>query len=598
MMRPLWNILETFCGDYEPAAVGARVASTGPGFRTTPQGQPPPLPAAEGHREGLLELHTSFGELLTFFCNNATMHGTIRLVCSSPNRIKRASWALLFVGALGVLYWQLGLLLEQYWRYPVVKAVSVHSERKHFPAVTLCDMNPYRPNPVHRHLEALDAFAQENIYSIYKFNFTPSARVPSPMPHFQLDREIRLQQLRHRGGQHKVGFRLCNSTGGDCFYRAYSSGVMAAREWYQFHYVDVLALLPTAWEHGHRRPRSRFVLSCRYDREDCQARHFRMFYHPTYGSCYTFKGIWVAQRPGIAHGISLILRARPQSHLPLLSTEAGIKVTIHGHDHTPFLEHRSFEIRPGTETTIGIREDEVRRLGSPYGHCTDSTEGMGVRLLYNTSYTLQACLVSCFQQLMVDTCSCGYYLHPLPAGAQYCSHTRHPAWGHCFYRLHQELEAHRLSCASRCPRPCRETSYKLSAGTSRWPSAKSTSSVAKVNIFYQELNYQTVEEAAVYSIPELLSAMGSLWSLWFGSSVLSVLELLELLLDTVALALTLGFRRLYRVQVARQAHTKHTQRIRASLTYTSCLVVTPLVFRRPKAGRKGVLRPEIPEFQV
>lgn len=49
-------------------------------------------------------------------------------------------------------------------------------------------------------------------------------------------------------------------------------------------------------------------------------------------------------------------------------------------------------------------------------------------------------------------------------------------------------------------------------------------------------------------MPELLSAMGSLWSLWFGSSVLSVLELLELLLDAVALTLLLGCRRLRRTQ--------------------------------------------------
>ena len=35
--------------------------------------------------------------------------------------------------------------------------------------------------------------------------------------------------------------------------------------------------------------------------------------------------------------------------------------------------------------------------------------------------SLQACLISCFQQLMLDTCSCGYYFYPLPPGAQYCS---------------------------------------------------------------------------------------------------------------------------------------------------------------------------------
>lgn len=96
----------------------------------------------------------------------------------------------------------------------------------------------------------------------------------------------------------------------------------------------------------------------------------------------------------------------------------------------------------------------------------------------------QACLVSCFQQLMVETCSCGYYLYPLPTGAEHCSSARHPAWGescprpptlpamsrgswqashmpltpppgHCFYRLYQDLETHRLPCTSRCPRPCR-----------------------------------------------------------------------------------------------------------------------------------------------
>uniref|UniRef100_H0VJS1 Amiloride-sensitive sodium channel subunit delta n=1 Tax=Cavia porcellus TaxID=10141 RepID=H0VJS1_CAVPO len=534
-------------------------------------------PLERGHREKLVEIHTSFGELLTFFCKNTTIHGTIRLVCSSPNRLKKVSWGLLLLGTLGMLYWQLGLLLEQYWRYPVIMAVSIHSERKLFPSVTLCDMNPQRPGSLHYHLEALDAFAQESIYSLYKFNFTegrdtPFPNVPDPKSPFKLDRGIQLQWLKHLGNQHKVGFKLCNSTGGDCFYRTYSSGVTAAQEWYHFHYLDILGLTPTAREDSHH---SHFVLSCRYNSEDCQAQHFRKFHHPTYGSCYTFEGVCTAQHPGITHKINLILRTEPRVGLPLLSTEADIKVMIHGHNHTPFLEHRGFSVRPGTETTIGIREDEVRRLGSPYSRCTDGAVSVDVPLLYNSSYTRQACLMSCFQQLMVESCSCGYFLHPLPAGAQYCSRARHPAWGHCFYRLHQALETHRLSCDSRCPRPCRETSYKLSTTTSRWPSAKSADWVldvlrgetpslslspgrsqaprsheAKVNIFYQELNYHMVDEAPVYSVPQLLSAMGSLWSLWFGSSVLSVIELLELLLDATALTLLLGFRWLHGAQVS------------------------------------------------
>ncbi|XP_021540026.1 amiloride-sensitive sodium channel subunit delta [Neomonachus schauinslandi] len=542
--------------------VGATAHAAG-GCPTFREAQRPLPPLLEGRpRERLVELHTSFRELFTFFCANATIHGAIRLVCSSQNGLKMASWGLLLVGALGVFCWQFGLLLAQYGRHPVIMTVSVHSELRLFPAVTLCDMNPHRPRSARYHLQVLDEFARENIHSLYKFNFSENRDVPFadaglPQPAFYLDRGIRLQRLSQPGGQNKVGFRLCNSTGGDCFYRAFSSAVTAIRQWYHFHYVNILALTPPAREDG-----GRFVFSCRFDGQDCRARHFRTFHHPTYGSCYSFSGVSAARHPGITRGISLVLRAGRQNHLPLLSTEAGIKVMIHGHDHTPFLEHQGFSVRPGTETTVGIREDEVHRLGGPYGRCTKGVEGVDVQLLYEASYTLQACLVSCFQQLMVETCSCGYYFYPLPSGAEYCSYARHLAWGHCFYRLYKDLGTHRLPCTSRCPRPCRESFYKLSAGTSRWPSSKAAdwilavlgkqrhrslsqspglrSNVAKVNTFYQELNYRTVDETPIYSVPQLLSATGSLWSLWFGSSVLSVLELLELLLDAIALMLLRG----------------------------------------------------------
>lgn len=168
-----------------------------------------------------------------------------------------------------------------------------------------------RPRLVLRHLELLDEFARENIDSLYKVNFSKgrdalSAAVPRREPRFHLDREIRLQRLSHSGSRGRVGFRLvsvparacghqglewgagpglllateltlpplpqCNSTGGDCFYRSYASGVAAVQDWYRFHYVDILALLPEVWEDSHGRQDGHFVLSCSYDGVDCQAR--------------------------------------------------------------------------------------------------------------------------------------------------------------------------------------------------------------------------------------------------------------------------------------------------------------------------------------
>eukprot|EP00069_Balaena_mysticetus_P016696 bmy_10023T0 len=352
----------------------AQAAGGGPGTRTCPQlpPSPPPPPPKEERGERLVELHASFRELVTFFCTNGAIHGTIRLVCSSQNRLKTASWALLLAGALGLLCWQFRLLFEQYWRYPAIMTVSYTqsgAQGKLFPSATLCDRNPHRPHPARRPLQALDNFARENIYSLYGFNFSdsvdvPGAEAPGPEPTLQLDRGIRLQRLSPLRGQNRVGCELRNSAGGDCVQQAYSSGVAAAREWYRFRCVNVLALPPAAHEDSHHSRGRHFVFSCCYDDQDRQAQHFQTPHHSSYGSCYTFNGVWATQHPGLTHA-----ECQP-------GPEAGIAVTIHTRDHTPFLEHRGFSIRPGTETTVGIREDEVHRLWSPCGHRTDSTGGM------------------------------------------------------------------------------------------------------------------------------------------------------------------------------------------------------------------------------
>ncbi|VCX41657.1 unnamed protein product, partial [Gulo gulo] len=61
-------------------------------------------------------------------------------------------------------------------------------------------MNPHRPRSARHHLQVLDEFAEENIQSLYKFNFSKNRDVLSaadrfPQPAFYLDRGVRLQRL-------------------------------------------------------------------------------------------------------------------------------------------------------------------------------------------------------------------------------------------------------------------------------------------------------------------------------------------------------------------------------------------------------------------
>ncbi|KAB0399494.1 hypothetical protein E2I00_015806, partial [Balaenoptera physalus] len=311
---------DTWVGSDRTAAAVAQAAGGGPGTRTCPQlpPSPPPPPPEEEHGERLVELHASFRELVTFFCTNAAIHGTIRLVCSSQNRLKTASWALLLAGALGLLCWQFGLLFERYWRYPAIVTVSIHSERSTAQALPV-------GHPCGR----------------------PGGRGPEPT--LQLDHGIRLQRLSPLWCQNRVGCKLVsvpalgglhgtrqrNSTGGDCIQQAYFSGVAAAREWYRFHCANALALPPAAHEDSHHSCGRRFVFSCRYDDQDRQARdkaavvpslqprgctqqgdgsgacaglsvapgsrRFQTPHHSSYGSCYTFNGVWAAQHPGLTH---------------------------------------------------------------------------------------------------------------------------------------------------------------------------------------------------------------------------------------------------------------------------------------------------------
>nr|XP_009481490.1 PREDICTED: amiloride-sensitive sodium channel subunit alpha-like [Pelecanus crispus] len=538
----------------------------------------------EEKKEGLIEFYDSFKDMFEFFCKNTTIHGTIRLVCSDSNRMKTAFWTLLLLASFGMLYWQFALMFSQYWAYPVVLTMSIHSEPKMFPAITICNLDPYRFELVSEHLVQLDQMAEESITFLYGINTSASLfHMNEKNIHvkdlssignlsrssFKLSQNfslLRMPDHSNRSGKKdsSVGFRLCNATGGNCFYKTYSSGMDAILEWYRFHYMNIMSQLPVIINvSDHEEQIEDMVYSCQYDGEPCRPSDYVHFHHPVFGSCYTFnsKGtdpFWTATKPGVPYGLSLILRAEQKDHIPLLSTVAGVKVMIHNHNQTPFLEHEGFDIRPGIETTISIQQDEVNRLGGNYGKCTMDGNDVNVKLLYNNSYTLQ----------------CGYYYYPLPPGAEYCNYNKQPAWGHCFYQLYNRLRNHHLNCFDQCPKPCRESLYKVSAGTAKWPSAKSQdwirqalrhqngynstsnrNDIAKVTIFYQQLNYQSVNESPLLSENLLLSSMGSQWSLWFGSSVLSVVEMFELLIDTLVLCLLFCYQRFRSKKTLKVTHT-------------------------------------------
>ncbi|XP_038629974.1 amiloride-sensitive sodium channel subunit alpha-like [Scyliorhinus canicula] len=466
--------------------------------------------------EGLIEFHGSYREILQFFCSNTTIHGAVRLICSERNRMKTGFWAALLAITMGVMYWQFGLIFGQYGLYPVSIALTVDSRTLKFPAVTICTLNPYRYKNVQEDLCELDRLTEEALYTLYGYKSParkgdplppPSPRRRGVFPHqlslrllgpgrqHQPTLEIggrraqgrgngsRLSAWLHnpplsRNSSWKIGFQLCNESGDDCFYNWHSSGVDAVREWYTFHYVNVMTRVPSAQGVHDDARIADFVFDCKFNGLSCGKSNYTRFHHPIYGNCYTFNGInssyqWKTSKTGKDHGLSLLLKTVQNDYIPLLSTEAGARVMVHERNKFPFMEDGGFDIRPGVETSISMRKEEVRRLGGDYSDCTQDGSEISVQNLYRSDYTQQACVRSCFQITMVSRCGCAYYFYPLPPGAEYCNYNKHTAWGHCYYRLSKEFSEDVLNCFKTCRKPCRQTEYQMIAGYANWPSKNS-----------------------------------------------------------------------------------------------------------------------------
>ncbi|CAH2319914.1 amiloride-sensitive sodium channel subunit delta [Pelobates cultripes] len=537
----------------------------------------------EEKKEGLIEFYDSFSDMFEFFSSNTTIHGTIRLTCSKTNKMKTTFWVLLFIATFGMMYWQFGLMTNQYWSYPTSTTLTVQSKLNTFPAVTICNLNPYRFNQVNEYIKQLDHIAQETLYTLYRYNasFTSkedlevvdldellNSTINDINGSFSLNPNIALVKLQENGQEpadpeqksYKLGFKLCNSTGGDCYYRSFWSGVDALHEWYKFHFMNIMSDIPLVLPITKVTILKNFILTCDYSGNSCNESDYIHFHHPTYGNCFTLNSQgenrkWTSALPGKQFGLSLIVKTEQNDNMPLLSTAAGARIMVHDPLHPPLLEHEGFDIWPGTETSISIGLDEVTRLGGVYSDCTTDGSEVGFNILYNTSYTLQACLHSCFQYKMIELCGCGYYFFPIAPGMEYCDYNKYPGWGHCFYRLYDGLLNHSLSCFTACPKQCRETIYHMSAGTARWPSPNSknwvipllswqekynitsnSSDISKISLYFKEQSLRSFDDVPAMPLTLLLSNMGSQWSLWFGSSVLSVAEMAELVFDIAVMS--------------------------------------------------------------
>ncbi|XP_062999733.1 amiloride-sensitive sodium channel subunit gamma [Elgaria multicarinata webbii] len=534
-------------------------------------------------------------ELMHWYCMNTNTHGCRRIVVSR-GRLRRCLWILLTLTAVGLILWYCAQLVMNY--YVASVSVTVHFHKLPFPAVTICNINPYKYSAIKGHLAELDKETMAALRSLYNFSESkprdrrdagseksdkskflkhfPLRKMdylhPTSVANFSAGHKRRIDASINPEGpsmvknpQDIVGFQLCDSNNkSDCALYTFSSGVNAIQEWYKLHYMNIMAQIDAEEKVRMSYSADELLLSCFFDGNSCDSRNFTSFHHPMHGNCYTFNSgqngeILNTSTGGSENGLQVILYIEEADYNPFLVMSTGAKIVVHDQNEYPFIEDIGTEIETGIATSIGMHFTKSHRLSKPYSNCTENGAGVQVENLYNKTYSLQICLHSCFQNSMVKNCGCAQYAQPLPAGAEFCNYKKFPNWMYCYYKLHEQFVKEQLDCQQICKEACRLKEWTLTTSLAQWPSTVSEewmlrvlswdkgkdsnkmlnkTDLANLMVFYKDLNERSITEKPTNTVVLLLSNFGGQLGLWMSCSVVCVIEIVEVFfIDTLCIIL-------------------------------------------------------------
>ncbi|KAK6466872.1 acid-sensing ion channel 1 isoform X5 [Huso huso] len=291
------------------------------------------------------------------------------------------------------------------------------------------------------------------------------------------------------------------------------------------------------------------LLYCRFQGELCGPRNFSTIF-TRYGKCYTFnsglddKPLLVTMKGGTGNGLELMLDIQQDEYLPVwgetdeTSFEAGIKVQIHTQDEPPFIDQLGFGVAPGFQTFVSCQEQRLVYLPPPWGDCKSTPMDSD----FFDTYSITACRIDCETRYLVENCNCRM-VH-MPGDAPYCTPEQYkecadPA-------LDFLVEKDNDYCV--CETPCNMTRYNKELSFVRIPSKASARYLAKkynkseqyiaenilvLDIFFEALNYETIEQKKAYEVAGLLGDIGGQMGLFIGASLLTILELFDYLYEVV-----------------------------------------------------------------
>jgi hypothetical protein len=445
-------------------------------------------------------------------------------------RILWGFFLLVGIGASG--YFLITTLVNYYQFQPVVQISVIQEYPTSFPAVTICNLNPFNLGNANTETYIDSLLSASNYSYINTLNSTDS--------------------ISQYAGTNNTDELLTDLT--DTLKRLIATDKNLTT-------ADRLSL---GFDLGYD-----MLLSCAYNRENCDETNFTTFYDYNYGNCFTFNvGSQVLKTSKVGSGYGLVLElavGNPNSEIKYTS-KAGIYLVVHNETRKSITidDGEGIFIPTGFETYVSVKREFRAKLEKPYSAClkeliTDSTYGTKLfgymKDLNVTTYDQGFCYKMCYQDKVITECSCADAQYPTLRNSAYCLDGTQLTCLNKFDAKFSKANIETL-CESACPLQCNTINYKITSNLCSYPTEYYTSLLSsksdfldnfntnsssinkdvkeyllKVTVNYDDLSYLYVQEVAATTVDSLVGNIGGQFGLFIGISLISLIDLFEIIID-------------------------------------------------------------------
>ncbi|CAF98449.1 unnamed protein product, partial [Tetraodon nigroviridis] len=509
---------------------------------------------------------------ITVFGANCTLHGLSHIFLPGGVTLRRLLWAAAFSASLSIFLYQVADRVIEYYRYPHVTILDeMDSPVMYFPAVTLCNYNSFRKSQIRRN----DIFWMAGLLGVEQGDFDDfmaAVGQPTDNSKFFPSKTFNMLEFVQRTS-HSIEDMLldCKYRGKDCGPENFTTIYTRYGKCYTFNSgLDGNPLLTTL--KGGTGNGLEIMLDIQQDEylpvwgETGVILKIRTLYLSAIVANILLKkvkgtqqGTYDAQVVQFLQDSTACGRYSAACNSPCwcsgaaslsggflyrclacideTSYEAGIKVQIHSQDEPPFIDQLGFGVAPGFQTFVSCQQQLLQYLPPPWGDCKSTP----IDSEYFSTYSISACRIDCETRYLLENCNCRM-VH-MPGMSTVCTPEQYkdcadPA-------LDFLVEKDNDYCV--CQTPCNMTRYGKELSMVKIPSKASAKYLAKkfnkteqyigenilvLDIFFEALNYEKIEQKKAYEIAGLLGDIGGQMGLFIGASVLTILEIFDYLYES------------------------------------------------------------------